>query len=136
QLTQYAELRDEAHFQKFLNNIDVQLGDRQARLEMNKPRPNMAIVREGFVKGGNSVDDVDDLYFLYRQFNGVSYMKSAVQTWIEGDEEILNLLAVGNRMHNLVSAPLPSGPGEAAAKTALNAELASLLNQVYEIDTR
>lgn len=75
---------------------------------MNKPNPNMAVVRDGFIKGGNHPDDVSDLYFLYRWFKNISYMKSAIQIWDEGDREIANLLDVGQRIHQEITVPLPA----------------------------
>lgn len=133
-LTKYANSHEESDYLEFLKHTQVQLGDRQARLEMNKPNPDMAVVKEGFIKGGNHPNDVGDLYFLYRQFKGISYMKSAVQIWTDAEVEINNLLRVGKRIHELVSAPLPSTT--AAEAQARNAELSLLLGQVYSIDTR
>src|SRR5262245_30411914 len=72
-LGRYVNSGDETNYQAFLRSIDVQLGDRQARLEMDKPNPDMAVVRDGFVKGRNDPSDVGDLYFLYRHFKDVSY---------------------------------------------------------------
>lgn len=136
-LERYTKSYDELDYQAFLANINVQLGDRQAKLEMNKPDPGMAVVRDGFIKGGNHPDDVGNLYFLYRRFKDISYMKSAIQTWNEGDQEIANLLNVGRQIHELVSTPLP--PGTAAdgpARQSQDAKLSSLMGQIYEIDAR
>jgi hypothetical protein len=58
-LVQYTRSRDEADYRKFLDNIEEQLGDKQARLEMDKPDPDMAVVREGFIKGGSQPDAPD-----------------------------------------------------------------------------
>ncbi|HEY5806078.1 MAG TPA: HAMP domain-containing sensor histidine kinase [Candidatus Saccharimonadales bacterium] len=136
-LERYADSHDESDYREFLKNIEVQLGDKQARLEMNKPAPDMTVVRDGFIKGGNHPDDVEDMYFLYRHFRDVSYMKSAIQTWAEADQEIQNLLNVGNQIHELLSAPLPSNLAAAAqARQARAAELSSLLSQIYKIDAR
>lgn len=132
-LERYAASRDESNYRSFQASIKVQLGDKQARLEMNKENPDMAVVRDGFIKGGNHPSDVGDMYFLYRQFGGVSYMSSAIDTWAEGDQEIQNLVRVGEQIHEAVSAPLP--PDQTAVQ-ARNAELSLLLGQVYEIDAR
>lgn len=132
-LNKYADSQDESDYQAFLESIKVQLGDKQARLEMNKPKPDMAVVRNGFIKGGNHPDDVEDMYFLYRRFGSISYMKSAIQTWAEGDREIQNLLSVAEEIHELLAAPLPVG---AATAQTQEAELSALMDKIHTIDTR
>jgi len=133
-LVRYSESRDESDYQKFVEFTEVQLGDKQARLEMDKPEPNDAVIREGFIKGGNHPDDVDDLIFLYRRFKNVSYMTSAIQTWTEGDQEIENLLRVGEHIHNLITNPIgATDPGVRAARTA---ELSLQAEEVYKTDTK
>jgi hypothetical protein len=42
-------------------------GDRDARIESERPRPDLSIVRRGFIGGGNSPEDVDDLIFVFRR---------------------------------------------------------------------
>lgn len=102
---------------------------------MNKPNPNMAVVRDGFIKGGNHPDDVSDLYFLYRWFKNISYMKSAIQIWDEGDREIANLLDVGQRIRQEITVPLPA-EATADAEQARAAKLAALENEMHAIDAR
>lgn len=133
-LNRYVDSHDKSDYQAFLRSIEVQLGDRQAKLEMNKPKPDMAVVRDGFIKGGNHPDDVDDLYFLYRWFKNISYMKSAIQTWDDGDKEIANLLDAGERIHQVVTST--TGATTPETITARDTELASLLREVDVIDAR
>lgn len=133
-LGRYATTGDEAHYQTFLKNIDVQLGDREARLEMDKPNPNMAVVRDGFIRGGNHPDDIDDLYFLYRNFKDLSYMKSAIQIWTEGDKEIANLRAIGEKIHELISTSSPTGGANLPEDK--RPELYALFQELYATDAR
>ena len=133
-LGRYATSGDDTDYQAFLKNLDVQLGDRQARLEMNKPNPDMAIVKDGFVRGGNHPDDVGDMYFLYRQFKDVSYMKSAVESWAAGDEEIANLRVIGEKIHELISTSSPSGTSGLSEDK--RTELRALFRELYATDAR
>jgi signal transduction histidine kinase len=135
-LIEYTHSHNDADYEKFLKNIKVQLGDKQAREEMNKPDPDIAVVREGFVQGGNHPDDVGDLYFLYRRFGDTGHVKSAVTAWEEGDREISNLLGVGDRIHKIITTPLPSGATRDQVRQIREAQLSSALNEVYAIDTR
>ena len=56
-LFRYAQTRAEADYADYREAIAVPLGDRQARLELEKPEPDLAIVREGFIAGKNDPDE-------------------------------------------------------------------------------
>lgn len=125
-LVRYTTTHNEADYARYASLIRVQDGDREARLELDKKHPDYAVVRAGFVQGGNSPDDVDDLSFLYQRFKNVSYMKSAISTWVQGDQEIAKLRATGTQIHALISSPMP----------ATAAQLAPLVQQAYDSDSR
>ena len=46
-LQNYARDHNPSEIALFRNNIDIPLGDHQARLEMDEPSPNLRIVRQG-----------------------------------------------------------------------------------------
>ena len=133
-LIRYSDSNKETHYAKFVHFLQVPLGDKQARLELDKPNPSRDRIREGFVQGGNNPGDIEDMIFLYRHFRSVSYMKKAIGIWAEGDSEIAKLASLGERIHALnLSPPDPRNP---QAKTARDAEMAALLEQVYTTDVR
>src|SRR6185369_10627798 len=47
--------------------VGVTFGDRRARLELEKPAPDMRNVTEGFVTGRNHPDDVAGMATLFRR---------------------------------------------------------------------
>jgi hypothetical protein len=49
-LTQYATSHSESDYQQYLVEIAVPTGDKQARLPLQSSSPDMALVREGFVR--------------------------------------------------------------------------------------
>jgi hypothetical protein len=57
-LIQYAQSRNTADYQKFLKVLAIPLGVREFRLELEKPEPDLEIVRAGFLEGGNHPDDL------------------------------------------------------------------------------
>src|SRR4051812_19163405 len=57
----FAVTRNEADFRAFLKEFDVPNGDRRARFELEKPKPDYEAVRAGFVAGKVHPDDVDAL---------------------------------------------------------------------------
>src|SRR6266581_6204008 len=50
-LMQYASSRSQADFQAYLNAIRAPLGEKFARIELEKPAPDMTIVYQGFTRG-------------------------------------------------------------------------------------
>jgi diguanylate cyclase (GGDEF)-like protein len=90
-LQKYAITRDPQDLRRFRENISVPLGDHTARLEMNKSNPDIQMVRQGFVQGGNNVDDIDGMIDLYRRFERVSFMNRAIQAWESADRYIIRL---------------------------------------------
>lgn len=131
-LVRYSYSHNSADYQSYLNFIKVPLGDKQARLELNKSHPDMTIVKQGFIQGGNDPGDVNDLIFLYQRFRSVNYVSSAIETWTEGDQQIQVLINEGNQIHNLIQ-DWPATPTKAAAGQV---QLNNLLNQVYNTDKR
>jgi PAS domain S-box-containing protein len=99
----YDITRDEQSYRAFVEDLQVPLGDHRARLELEKPNPQLAAVTESFVAGANDPRDVPEMIRLYRRFRHVSYMERAVRAWEAGDAGIDQLLAAGARMH--ASAP-------------------------------
>src|ERR1700683_1291648 len=61
----------------FRADIAVPLGDRDARIELDKPNPDLERIRQGFVRGGIHLDDIDGMIKLYRRFEWVSFMQRA-----------------------------------------------------------
>ena len=58
ELLRYAYGRNPADYQGFRASLEVPLGDRQARLELEQPRPHLTRVYAGFLRGRNHPDDV------------------------------------------------------------------------------
>ncbi len=87
-LRDYIESGDERHYQHFSAALAIPLGDRIARLELERPQPDLERVREGFIQGGNDPDDIAGMIRLYRNFRGISFMAEAIDAWAEGDRLI------------------------------------------------
>jgi len=109
-LFRYSESHAEADYQRHLAALEVSRGDRLARLELDKPQPDMAVVRQGFLQGGNHPDDIDAMARLYRRFRHVGFMADAIRTWVEGDAQIDELSALGRNLHARVQAGDPGSP--------------------------
>ena len=107
-LQKYAATRDPEELRQFRVNIAVPLGDHEARVEMDKPSPNFAKVRQGFIRGGNHLDDIDGMFKLYRRFEWVSFMQRAIRAWDAGDRYIVQLDGAGTLLQREIESPSPS----------------------------
>lgn len=98
-LTRYTDSQDENDFRNYLQAIAIPLGDRTARLEMQKPDFDYAVVERGLLAGGNSLEDIPYMVRLFRRFHDVSHMKKAIELWTEGDAQIEQLTQLANDIH-------------------------------------
>ena len=105
QLLKYARTRDEADYARFLDFLKVNLGDHKARLELSKPDPDLAVVRQGFIEGRNHPDDVDGMIRLFRRFHSNQYIHRAIVAWTKADETITAYIDLGRRLHEVINSP-------------------------------
>ncbi|QGZ54116.1 EAL domain-containing protein [Paraburkholderia acidiphila] len=124
-LERYARTGDEADYRTFLSGIAVPLGDRAAKLEMNRARPDTAAIRHGFELGRIAPDDIDGMTWGYRTLKNTPWMRPAVAFWDIGDHFILRLADTGERLHALVQAGGLHAP-----------QSASLVRELREIDSQ
>ena len=112
-LLRYSISHSDADYQNYRRVLLVPLGDRQARLELEKPVPDMAVVRRGFIQGRNSPQDVEGMATLFRRFRHSRYMSEAVVIWAQGDALIEQLEKLGDSLHDEISSERPD-PGKIA----------------------
>ena len=103
-LFRYAQSRSEADFAAYKAAIAVPMGDRVARLELEKPDPDLEVARRGFIAGKNDPEDIDGMIMLFRRFRDVSFMKQAIAIWTEADGYITELNAAAEELHARMSA--------------------------------
>jgi diguanylate cyclase (GGDEF)-like protein len=106
-LQKYATSRDPADLRAFRAEIAIPLGDHAARLEMDRPHPNLPEVRQGFVRGGNHPDDVDGMIGLYLRFERVAFMQRAIRAWDTADNYIVQLDAAAVELERQMESPAP-----------------------------
>ncbi|HJU70494.1 MAG TPA: EAL domain-containing protein [Paucimonas sp.] len=97
-LNRYADSHDEADFQYYLRAIEVPLGDRKTRLELEKPSPDFELARQGFLEGRNHSDDINGMIRLFRNFRNTNYMRQPISFWAEGDTYIAELMREADKL--------------------------------------
>ena len=108
-LTQYAASHSERDYQQYLEEIAVPAGDKQALLQLQSRSPDMELVREGFVQGRNSPEDVDSMAMLVRRFGRTRYMARAIAVWTEGNRYIDQLRSLADDLHREINSTRPDG---------------------------
>ena len=106
-LLRYSTSHSDADYENYRQALLVPLGDKQARLELEKPVPDMRIVRNGFIQGRNSPQDVEGMATLFRRFRHSRYMSEAVDIWTQGDALIERLEKLGDNLHDKISSGRP-----------------------------
>lgn len=106
-LQRYAYSRNERDYQAFLDFLVVNDGDHIARMELQKPKPNFEIVRQGFLQGRNHPDDIDAMIHLLTRFHWVDYIAQAVEAWAAADTNLIQLRESGVAFHSLINSKNP-----------------------------
>jgi PAS domain S-box-containing protein len=132
-LEHYAATRDTLEYLAFQAALAVPLGDYQARLELDRDRPDWDRVRAGFLQGAIHPDDIGRMSRLYRRFHDVPFLKVAIDYWAQGDSLIVELQRAGESLHTELTRIRsdPSAIAEARVRVHdLNEEL-SVLEQGF-----
>ncbi len=101
-LRTYARVENDEYYREYLQYLKVPLGDRKARIEMAKPKPDFEVIRQGFLEGRNHPDDIDGMIKLFRRFNQVSYISKAIRVWGEADSLMMELQLSADTLHYYV----------------------------------
>ena len=96
-LLDYALHHKEDDYRRFQQALAVPLGDRIAREELQRPDPDLAVARAGFLQGGNHPDDVGAMIRLFRWFHDVPFMADAIVTWTDADVVIQQMRDLAER---------------------------------------
>jgi diguanylate cyclase (GGDEF)-like protein len=109
-LQQYAANGAPEDLRRFHAEIDVLMGDHEARIEMNKPNPDFEVVRQGFVRGGVHGDDVRGMFMVYRSFERNEFMQRATRAWASADGYMVQLNDEGTRLQHEIESGSPEAP--------------------------
>lgn len=106
-LYQYASTRDESFYNDFHSHLRVPRGDRHARLNLQRNPPDIAQVRDGFLRGGNHEDDLDGMIRLLLRFNNISYIAVAIQAWTDADLIMDQVISGAHELHEHLQTKTP-----------------------------
>jgi PAS domain S-box-containing protein len=130
-LREYAFSGNETDYLSYQKFIHICEGDRKARLELEKEKPDEEQVYQGFLQGRNNRNDIEGMIYLFKRFRHVSYIDKAVSYWRGGDSLIELYGKVAIQLHLLANnAPSANTPVERSQlvneMNVLNAQLTVL----------
>jgi diguanylate cyclase (GGDEF)-like protein/PAS domain S-box-containing protein len=102
ELQQYASTRLSDHYWRFRTELSVNLGDHQARMQLQSRSPDYDLATRGFIDGRNHPDDVPGMNRLFRLFRHSSLLAPSIAAWTQADGWISQLQQVGEQMHTAV----------------------------------
>jgi diguanylate cyclase (GGDEF)-like protein len=97
-LFSYSVNRSDQNLQCFKSEVDVLLGDMQARRELDTPRQDYSIISEGFVRGRIRPQDVSTAIIFYNIAPWNKEVENAIQIWRDSDRPILRLVGISNEL--------------------------------------
>lgn len=95
-----------SQFTQYQASLAVPIGDEFARWALERDPVDVEAARVGFLQGGNHPDDVPGLIWLFRYFNGVSFLQEAIHEWTATDPMLLELSVFGE----VIRSELENGP--------------------------
>jgi len=98
-LERYVRTGDAADYQRHAAALAIILGDRRARLELEKPELDRDAATAGFLEGMNHPDDIDHLIWLFRTFRELSYLDRSIGLWASADALMVELQQLGEALH-------------------------------------
>ncbi|MGE3975455.1 MAG: response regulator [Bdellovibrionales bacterium] len=121
-LQRYATTQDDRYYSEYLRHLQIPLGDRRARLELIKAKPDLKSVHEGFAQGEIHRSDIPGLIRLIRNFYWVSYVNHALVVWTEADTLIDDLMSAARDLRAEVQNSTKENPSPGVASVLIRIE--------------
>lgn len=97
-LDRYVDTRDPQYIAHYSEALAAPLGDRVARLALEKSPPDLEVAQRGFADAGNRPEDIPGLIWMFRYFRWFSYMDAAIQRWRTAEQMVINLDDLAQRI--------------------------------------
>lgn len=100
-LSRYISTGEDEDLQRHRTALAVPLADREGRLALEARPPDRAAAARAFLRGGNHIEDVPGLIWLFQDFGWFSYMAAAIKTWREAEPPLLELQSLANQVSGI-----------------------------------
>lgn len=95
----YAHTHDESDYQQFLKAVDVTLGDKVARTQLQSINPDYDIATQGFIRGKNDPEDIQGMINLFRAFQHTSLFEPSIAHLTHADQLMGEILHLANNLN-------------------------------------
>jgi diguanylate cyclase (GGDEF)-like protein len=90
-LERFVDTGDDRYFDRYMDALNAPLGDREARLALEKSPPDIEAAYRGFARAGNHPSDIPGLIWMFQYFRWFSYLDAAIVRWRAAEEMVLVL---------------------------------------------
>lgn len=97
-LLDYIQSKNPEEYNKFLQALEVPLGDSQARILLQSDQLDRAKAHTFFLQGQNHPEDIPGMIRFFRRFEHFPYMSEAIAIWARADEKIHQLIELGEQI--------------------------------------
>lgn len=94
-LQRYATYGHEHDYEMYRKALEVNMGDKQARLALLQDPPDRELAVQGFLQGLNDPEDVHTMINFFLHFENFYHVKKAIQIWSDADDAIQELKLLG-----------------------------------------
>jgi signal transduction histidine kinase len=102
-LITYIYTKNPIQWELFNEELSVPIGDKIARIGLTY-NGDIETIKNGFRAGRNHEKDLDDVIWLFRNFQSVPFLAKAISEWKKGDYLIAQLASIGNEANKKISA--------------------------------
>lgn len=96
-LSKYLYFSDTSYISQYYQAISIPIGDKMARVLLGN-NGNELLVRQYFRQGNNHSKDIENMIWLFENFNEVVFFQEVLQIWIEADSNIEELNELANEI--------------------------------------
>lgn len=104
-LIDFIQTSDIDSYKYFKEELAVPIGDSLARLALRTNEPK-EVIWQAALQGRNHPDDIDNLIWLYRNFQSFPYFSDVADKWKTADRDIAELDKIGQFIYDLKSEEL------------------------------
>lgn len=104
QLYDYLIFENPNSYKRFRELLTINRGDKLARQSLTSESTDYEKVRQGFLMGNNHPENIDELIWLFENFESFPPMKEAIQIWKNADQKIGELRELGQQIHGAIQA--------------------------------
>ena len=101
-LARYTSTHRQEEYLLFLENIKIPVGDRIARIELQKDNSDYNIIDAALIQARNESSETREMAYFFKRFKNINYLKESIHYWTLGDEKIQELIDLAEEIHALI----------------------------------